>query len=327
MPYSPSDAYKNTPAQSSTATTQQQSRPSQMPRTQHSANSVPTGYRGTAAPIAPYAFSSTPQLRQENKPASAPSPQVVQQQLPAPASQTRLGHPSHPSSSSDSTVSTSGSSNRSLAGPPLAAKDESDVKKPADSIAPSITLSSTNLDLSFSVGESPVKPSPGRYRRAPGRTDSSNSVPTGSTTPTQRSTSEGNPQTAPSSTTLNGNSDAAASPQPSRPLHNRANSADDSQVARIGGMDPAKRYRRRSFNGLEGDNITPSKASLQVTSATGQSAVPSQSATRPSSSGRTASRPPSSRSHERQGSVGSASSNNSSRSQVSLINVLGKIPY
>jgi hypothetical protein len=221
MPYSPSDAYKNTPTQSSTATTQQQSRPSQMPRTQHSANSVPTGYRGTtAAPIAPYAFSSTPQLRQENKP-TAPSPQVVQQQLPTPASQTRLGHPSHPSSSSDSTVSTSGSSNRSLAGPSAAAKDDGDVKKPVDSVAPSITLSSTNLDLSFSVGESPVKPSPGRYRRAPGRTDSSNSVPTGSTTPTQRSTSEGNPQAAPSSTTLNANSDAAASPQSSRPLHNR----------------------------------------------------------------------------------------------------------
>ncbi|XP_014558919.1 hypothetical protein COCVIDRAFT_35712 [Bipolaris victoriae FI3] len=308
MPYSSSDAYKNT----TTHSTQQQPRPSQMPRKEHSANSAPTGYRAAAAPIAPYAFSSTPQLRQENRSVSAPSPQGLQQ-LPAPANQARLGHPSHPSSSSDSTVSTSGSSNRSSAGTAVAAKDDSDAKKPIDSIAPSLTLSSTNLDLSFSVGESPVKPSPGRYRRGAGRSDSSNSVPTGSTTPTQRSAPEGNSQAAPSQSTPNGTSDAASSPQPSKPAHNRANSADD--TVRVGGADQAKRYRRRSFNGLEGENTTPSKASLQTSPSTAQPPVLNQSLTRPSSSGRAGSRPASSQSHERQGSAGSASSNNSSRSQ------------
>ncbi|KAI4677583.1 hypothetical protein J4E81_010860 [Alternaria sp. BMP 2799] len=250
MPYSPSDAYKNTPNHPN----QQQQRASQMPRNQQNGNSGGTGYRGTAAPIAPYAFNSTPQLRQDNRSASTPAPQTLQQP-PSHANQTRLGHPSHPSSSSDSTVSTSGSSNRSSAGPPAAARDDRDTKKPYDSAAPSITLSTSIPDLSLSIGDTPAKPSPGRYRRGAGRTDSSNSIPTGASTPTQRSTSGGNSQMGPTQND---------GPQPFRPGHNRANSADDTQVIRSGGIDPAKRYRRRSFNGLEGDNnITSAMASLQ----------------------------------------------------------------
>ncbi|KAI4922383.1 hypothetical protein J4E90_000814 [Alternaria incomplexa] len=250
MPYSPSDAYKNTPNHPN----QQQQRASQMPRNQQNGNSGGTGYRGTAAPIAPYAFNSTPQLRQDNRSASTPAPQTLQQP-PNHANQTRLGHPSHPSSSSDSTVSTSGSSNRSSAGPPAAARDDRDTKKPYDSAAPSITLSTSIPDLSLSIGDTPAKPSPGRYRRGAGRTDSSNSIPTGASTPTQRSTSGGNSQMGPTQ---------SDGPQPFRPGHNRANSADDTQVIRSGGIDPAKRYRRRSFNGLEGDNnVTSAMASLQ----------------------------------------------------------------
>ncbi|KAI4633261.1 uncharacterized protein J4E78_002141 [Alternaria triticimaculans] len=302
MPYSPSDAYKNTPNHPN----QQQQRASQMPRNQQNGNSGGTGYRGTAAPIAPYAFNSTPQLRQDNRSASTPAPQTLQQP-PSHANQTRLGHPSHPSSSSDSTVSTSGSSNRSSAGPPAAARDDRDTKKPYDSAAPSITLSTSIPDLSLSIGDTPAKPSPGRYRRGAGRTDSSNSIPTGASTPTQRSTSGGNSQMGPTQND---------GPQPFRPGHNRANSADDTQVIRSGGIDPAKRYRRRSFNGLEGDNnITSAMASLQVSSGAGSSTTPSASTTTPSNSNRAGSRPDSSHSHERQGSAGSASSNNSSRSQ------------
>ncbi|KNG44001.1 Protein BNI4 [Stemphylium lycopersici] len=310
MPYSPSDAYKNTPNHPN----QQQQRAPQMPRNQHNGNSGGTGYRGTAAPIAPYAFNATPQLRQEDRSVSAPSPQALQQ-LPSHVNQTRLGHPSHPSSSSDSTVSTSGSSNRSSAGPPVATRDDSDLRKPIDSIAPSITLSTSNLDLSFSLGgDSPAKPSPGRYRRGAGRTDSSTSVPTGNTTPTQR-TAGGAAQMAPSQPTQNGGTGAAGLPPPFRPGHNRANSADDTQVIRSGGLDPAKRYRRRSFSGLEAENIPQNPASLHVSQGIGHSAASSQNTTRPSSSGRTGSRPASSQSHERQGSAGSASSNTSSRSQ------------
>jgi hypothetical protein len=314
MPYSPSDAYKGASNQQN-----QQQRASQMPRNQHNGNSGGTGYRGTAAPIAPYAFNSTPQLRQENRSVSTPAPQVLQQ-LPSHVNQARLGHPSHPSSSSDSTVSTSGSSNRSSAGPPVGIRDDSDLRKPIGDTAPSITLNTNIPDLSLSLGDVPAKPSPGRYRRGAGRTDSSTSIPTGASTPTQRSTSAGTSYMTASQPTQNGNLNSAGLPPPNRPGHNRANSADDTQVLGSGGMDPAKRYRRRSFNGLEPDNVTPNMASLQAAPTTGQSAAPSPNTTRPSSSNRTGSRPESSHSHERKGSAGSASSNNSSRSQVSPVN-------
>ncbi|PZD37176.1 hypothetical protein A1F97_07808 [Pyrenophora tritici-repentis] len=315
MPYSPSDAYKNTPNQPNQPN-QPQPRATQMPRNQQNANSGGTGYRGTAAPIAPYAFNSTPQLRQENRSVSAPTPQALQQPPSHTTTQSRLGHPSHPSSSSDSTVSTSGSSNRSSGGPTMGVKDDSDLKKPVDSVAPSISLSTSIPDLSLSLGgDAPTKPSPGRYRRGAGRTDSSNSVPTGGTTPTQRSTTAGSSYITTSQSTPNGTSGAPELSPPFRPGHSRANSADDTQVIRSGGVDPAKRYRRRSFNGLEAENAAPSIVPLQAASATGQNTNSSTNTTRPSSSSRTESRPDSNQSHERQGSAGSASSNNSSAPQ------------
>jgi hypothetical protein len=316
MPYSPSDAYKGIPNQQ-----HQQQRASQMPRNQHNGNSGGTGYRGTSAPIAPYAFSSTPQLRQENRSVSTPTPPVLQQ-LPSHVNQTRLGHPSHPSSSSDSTVSTSGSSNRSSAGPPVGTRDDSDLRKPLSDMAPSITLNTNIPDLSLSLGDAPAKPSPGRYRRGAGRTDSSTSIPTGASTPTQRSTSAATSYMGASQPAQNGALGAAGLPSPARLSHNRANSADDTQVIGSGGMDPAKRYRRRSFNGLEGENSTPTVPTLQVVPAPGQSTTSSPNTTRPSSSNRTSSRPEPSHGHQRQGSAGSHSSNNSSRSQVSAVNHL-----
>ncbi|KAF2026777.1 hypothetical protein EK21DRAFT_73436 [Setomelanomma holmii] len=305
MPYSPSDGYQNAPPQSHHS----QQRGSQMPRNQmYNGHSSGTGYRGTSAPIAPYAFSSTPQLRQENRSVSAPNSQAPQQ-LPSHVNQARLGHPSHPSSSSDSTVSTSGSSNRSLANPP---------GKSADSLAPSISLSTSVPDLSFSVGDAPVKPSPGRYRRGGGRTDSSNSIPTGASTPTQRSTTA-TPTAGAGAPPLGQTATDGDVSGPTRPGHNRASSADDTALARAGGLDAAKRYRRRSFNGLDANGLAANMASMQVTPAAGQSttgSARSPNSNRPTSSAsRQASRPTSSHSHDRQGSAGSTSSNASSRPQ------------
>lgn len=303
MPYS-SDAYQNPPTQPKT----QQQRSSQMPRTQaYNGTAGGTGYRGTSAPIAPYAFSNTPQLRQENRSVSAPNTL-----LPS-VTQARLGHPSHPSSSSDSTVSTSGSSNRSLAGAPLSAKDDSDPRKPADNFASSISLSIP--DLSLSIGDAPVKPSPGRYRRGAGRTDSSTSIPTGASTPTQRSASAGLPASGSSQPIQNGASSSPDTITSVRPGHNRASSADDTQVPRSGGIDPAKRYRRRSLSGLEAGNLTTDMASLQVAPQATQSTA-SNNVRPASSAGRAGSRPTSSSGHERQGSAGSGSSNTSSKIQV-----------
>jgi hypothetical protein len=292
-----------------------------MPRNQmYNSHSSGTGYRGTSAPIAPYAFSSTPQLRQETRSVSAPNPQALQQ-LPSHANHARLGHPTHPSSSSDSTVSTSGSSNRSLANPPHITRD-GESRKPADSLASSISLSTSVPDLSFSVGDTPVKPSPGRYRRGAGRTDSSTSIPTGASTPTQRSstaTPTAGPATSSHAKSLAGDELSA----PARPGHGRAISADDTSIARAGGLDAAKRYRRRSFNGLDADALAANMASMEVSQVATQNTVAtalSPNVPRPaSSSGRQSSRPTSSHSHDRQGSAGSASSNASSRSQVSRL--------
>jgi hypothetical protein len=316
MPYSPSDGYQNAPSQPHHA----QPRASQAPRNQmyNGQHSSGTGYRGTSAPIAPYAFSSTPQLRQDNRSVSAPIPQV-QQQAPTHVNHARLGHPSHPSSSSDSTVSTSGSSNRSVANPALLPKDN-DARKQAESLTSSLSFSSSGPDLSFSVGEAPVKPSPGRYRRGAGRTDSSTSIPTGASTPTQRSTTATSASGAAPTLQTQSSADGESTGS-SRPGHNRAISADDSSIGRSGGMDAAKRYRRRSFNGLEGNGVAVDVAAMKAESVTAQSTPTGESdAARPrSSAGKQSNRPTSSHSHDRQGSAGSASSNTSNRSQVSLI--------
>ncbi|KAL5117974.1 bud neck involved protein [Pleosporales sp. CAS-2024a] len=303
MPYSSSDGYANPPPQP-----HQQPRSPQMPRN-HSHSSGP-GYRGTSTPIAPYAFASTPPLLQENRAVSAPQP-PGSPQAPSHVNHARLGHPSHPSSSSDSTVSTSSSSNRSIANPSQATKDAEN-RKPEDNIASSITLSTSNLDLSFSVGDAPVKPSPGRYRRgAAGRTDSSTSIPTAATTPTQRSAATTPTQASQPLAALPADLSA-----PAKPGHTRTISADDSSVARPSGGDAAKRYRRRSFNGLDGNALAANMGAMQLGTTTAEattSAPPAADSSRPaSSSGKQATRPVSSHSHDRQDSAGSASSNTSS---------------
>ncbi|KAF9695483.1 hypothetical protein EKO04_006436 [Ascochyta lentis] len=291
MPYSP-DAYPTAPSQP------HQQR--QHMQRNYSGQAGGTGYRGTSAPIAPYAFASTPQLRQDSKPATSPNPQAAQQQPPAHRQQARLGHPSHPSSSSDSTVSTSGSSSRSLA---HVSKDDRDIKPIGDFTG--ITLSTAIPDLSLSLDDAPVKASPGRYRRAAARTDSSASISTGGSTPTatQRSSIASTPTNSTHDTSV-GDNDLTPT---GRPGHNRANSADNTLV-QVGTQDSAKRYRRRSFAGVEGNGRPPS-----VTPAgTAPVQIAATSNGRPASnSGRPGSRPASSHSHQRQGSASSIQSSTS----------------
>jgi hypothetical protein len=322
MLHSSPDAFQNQPAQPHHS----QSRSSQMPRNQiYNAQSGGAGYRGASAPIAPYAFSSTPQLRQENRSTSAPNAQSLQQAA-HPVIPTRLGHPTHPSSSSDSTVSTSGSSSRSLAGPQFSSKDDSplgsDNRKSGidSSSASTITLSTSIPDLSFSPLEAPVKPSPDRYRRGMRRTDSSGTTSTFTPTPTQQSPSIGAPTTAgatkhskePSLTAI----DVGAS---SRPGHSRSSSVDDMQLPRQNSFDPAKRYRRRSLNGMEANMA--SDAAPNATLSAAPIAAPAKRQTeelRPASSGHHVSHPTSSHKHERQGSVESSSSGVSNRPSVRI---------
>ncbi|ORY13852.1 hypothetical protein BCR34DRAFT_480422 [Clohesyomyces aquaticus] len=295
-----------------------QARSNQVPRSQmYNTQNASVGYRGTSsAPIAPYAFSSTPQLRQENRSVSAPGPFAPQQTV-QPAQAAKLGHPSHPSSSSDSTVSTSGSSSRSTTAHPFASKDDSALtsgtgKSAMDNISASaITLSTPVPDLSFSAMDAPVKPSPDRYRRGPRRADSSNSS---NATPTQSpSIGAVSASIAPKANIVLPLTTAELQP-PHRPGHNRANSADDMQLPRQGSTDQAKRYRRRSLSGLEAAALAP-KIGPAVSVSNGPVA-PITSSKRPtqefrpaSSSSRHGSRPGSS--HERHGSAGSASSSTS----------------
>ncbi|KAH6644551.1 hypothetical protein C7974DRAFT_23021 [Boeremia exigua] len=290
MPYSP-DTFQNAPSQP-----HQQRQPMQR---NFSGQQGGTGYRGTSAPIAPYAFSATPQLRQDNRAAPSPNTQAAQQQPPA-RQQARLGHPTHPSSSSDSTVSTSGSSSRSLA---QASKDDNEIKPIGDFTG--ITLSSTIPDLSLSFDEAPVKASPGRYRRAAARTDSSASISTGGSTPT--ATKRSSIASTPTNSTHEPSAAESDVTPTGRPGHNRANSADNTLV-QVGTQDSAKRYRRRSFAGVEGNGQVPAP-SLAGTAPVQTSA---QGTGRPgSNSGRPGSRPASSHSHQRQGSVGSIQSSTS----------------
>jgi hypothetical protein len=174
-------------------------------------------------------------------------------------------------------------------------------------------------DLSLSLLDAPVKPSPDRYRRGTRRTDSSNSGTASSSTPTptQQSPLLGASTTAGASKTNNVSTVTAFDLQgPSRPGHNRASSVDDMQMPRQGSVDQAKRYRRRSLSGLDVNAQGANAGSLEpVSSISTVSAVkrPTQELRPPSSSSRHGSRPTSSQSHERQGSAGSVSSIGSTR--------------
>lgn len=316
MLHSSSDAFQNSSAPQSH---HQQARPSQMQRSQmYNGQSGGAGYRGTSAPIAPYAFSSTPQLRQDARATSAPNPHTLQQVNPA-----RLGHPQHPSSSSDSTVSTSGSSSRSLAAPQFASKDDSvigssDVRKSTVEGFPAsaITLSTSVPDLSLALQDAPVKPSPDRYRRGTRRTDSSNSGTASSSapTPTPQSPSIGASTASGVAKTTNVPTFSASELQgPTRPGHNRASSVDDMHMPRPGSIDQAKRYRRRSLSGLDANAQAASLDPVLIAPIAPSAKRPAQELRPPSSSSRHGSRPNSSQSHERQNSAGSASSTASAR--------------
>jgi hypothetical protein len=311
MLHSSPDAFQNQPTQPH----HQQQRSSQMPRNQsYNTTSPGTGYRGTSAPIAPYAFSSTPQLRQETRSSSAPGQQALQQAHPANSRLAHPGHPTHASSSSDSTVSTSGSSSRSLAAPSFGTKDDDMRKSIVDGMA-SVSTSVPDLSL-MTFPDIQGKPAPGRYRRPPpGRTDSTNSATASPSTPTPTQQSPAIGASRPNAAPLN----LGELPQPVRPGHNRASSVDDMQLPRGSSADAAKRYRRRSLSGFDANAMTANAAPAAAVS-TAPITAPKRSTQElrpPSSSSRHGSRPTSSQSHERRGSSGSNVSSGSNRPSVS----------
>ena len=192
---------------------QQSPRLGQAPRSMYNGSNNTAAYKSAPSPVQPYAFQSTPHLRQESRTISAPA---AEQNL---LSVQRAGHAQ---SASTSTASSSDASS---------AKDDSVIGTQAES---SINFSSSVPDLTLNNFDQPAKPSPDRYRRTARRTNSNNSVP--KTTPTG---------TVSPATTF------ASVLSPPSPTIERTASHDDAAVTKSGNGELAKRYRRRSLNTIE----------------------------------------------------------------------------
>ncbi|KAK5727208.1 bud neck involved protein [Elasticomyces elasticus] len=214
---SSADAFQSQPQQYP-----QSSRTAQTPRSMY--NAPNNSYRATsAAPVQPYAFQATPQLRQETRTSSAPSisPNEIRQS----------GH--LPSASTSSSDTSSGPS----------AKDDSVMGSRPGSF---INLSSPIPDLSFTSFDQPVKSSPDRYRRpAQKRVDSNN----GSIRTLQTGSA------APSGSGMGSVSHLYQPPAPVR----RQESVDDTALAKKE-SELAKRYRRRSLNTLDTTSLASPQA-------------------------------------------------------------------
>ncbi|WPH03527.1 Hypothetical protein R9X50_00640700 [Acrodontium crateriforme] len=195
--------------QGSTSQYSQQARLSHAPRAMYTGQNV---YKGQAA-VQPYAFQSTPNLRQETRTISAPA-----------SSHGAIGGHRHASS-----LSTSSSDTGSV---PSSGKDDSVIGSRPSS---AINLSAQLPDLSFTPFDTQsVKPSPERYHRPTAkRTDSSNTV------------SSHHKSAAPSGS---GMASVGHLYQQSVP---KRSSADDMSINKSTGPELAKRYRRRSLNTLD----------------------------------------------------------------------------
>jgi hypothetical protein len=195
---------------------QQSPRLGQAPRSMYNGSNN-TAYKNQAAPVQPYAFQSTPNLRPETRTIS--SSNGGQNHL----SVQRAGHSQ---SASSSTASSDASS----------AKDDSVIGTQAET---SINFSSSP-DLSLNSYDQLAKPSPDRYRRAARRTNSNNSVPR------TASNGTGSP-TTPFTTVLS----------PPSPTIERTASSDSTSLPKSGNTELAKRYRRRSLNTIDTHVIVP----------------------------------------------------------------------
>ncbi|KAK3725508.1 bud neck involved protein [Vermiconidia calcicola] len=196
----------------------------QAPRSMYGQNH---SYRGASAPVQPYAFQSTPNLRQDNKTLSAPT-----------TSHGPVG--SHRPTASVSTSSSENSSQPS-------AKDDSVIGSRPASL---INLSSQIPDLSLSFDQ-PVKASPDRYRRPAQKRTDSNNVAARAASPQLGAMNASTTPVGPVTQQIQ-----AAQMQ-------RQASADDMALPKTKESELAKRYRRRSLNQLETQNLT-NPAQLQA---------------------------------------------------------------
>ncbi|KAL1303496.1 hypothetical protein AAFC00_006873 [Neodothiora populina] len=206
-------------------------------------NSAPA-YRGpVTAPVQPYAFQSTPHLRQETRTTSSPA--VPQSQ--ASASSHKTGH-RH--SSSTSTISSDMSSVTSANAQRSPSKDDMFSGSARNSF---INLSSSIPDLSLTAFDNTPKSSPNRYRRTPQRMDSSNSV---NRVPSTVSA-------APSGSGMASVEHLYTPPAPVPGTLQRTASDDLAINKTTSASEAAKRYRRRSLNSFEGNKLAVGNSAPQ----------------------------------------------------------------
>ena len=224
---------------------------SQVPR-QYGQHNVSVPYRG---PVAPYAFQSTPNLRQENR-QNAPPPAASNRQSTAPNSLANNRQSYAPSSSASTASSNSASNASSNTGQYTLGTDSTILsEKSGERPVSTFLTSSSTPDLSLiSFGDTPtIKPSPDRYRRTTKRTDSTSSG-TGNQQPAtgggQRWSQQWpTPQAAHQAMATAFKSPPAPIPAPA---HNRSESVDE-MAAKQAGMG---RYRRRSVGALDPNNTS-----------------------------------------------------------------------
>lgn len=266
-----------------------------------------SNYRGhtAVAPIAPYAFTSTPSLATPGQRIQGPHLRPDQRTSSAPAvatQNTESGNPGnrsrYPAPASISTTSSSSSSDLSTFAQKSGSRDDSVItgttRVPSGKPRPHSTIitSATSPNLAPPAVSSPVKSSPDRYRRSNNRrAESSTNGPSNAQPSTGASAipnvmqfyGSSTKQTTPAMNTYQGFN--LQMPQFSRPAGN-VNPAlgvvvDDMQLNRHVSQDQAKRYRRRSIHTIDaGDYATgggnPISAGLlkqgsrQVSSANGR---------------------------------------------------------
>lgn len=255
-----------------------------------------TNYRGhtTVAPIAPYAFTSTPSLA---TPGQRQGPHLRADQrtssAPGPMSQHTESGPvrsRYPAALSVSTTSSSSSSDISALSHRSGSKDDSVITGTARVVSGAarphsgIMNSSSGQSLAPPTMSSSVKPSPDRYRRPNNRRAESMSsqqpsTPTGSSMPNVMQFYGNSTQQQQTLPTISPQSFSLQMPQFSKSttgFTSGSMSADDMQLNRNTSQEAAKRYRRRSIHTIDAADYGGMSAGLlqqgsrQVSSANGR---------------------------------------------------------
>ncbi|KIW04765.1 uncharacterized protein PV09_03956 [Verruconis gallopava] len=239
-------------------------------------SNAPASYR---APVAPYAFQSTPNLRTDGRQNTNVAPSAHRQS--AGSSTLANSRQNYAPSSSASTASSNSASNSSSnVGQQSLLKDDTLLLGKTGTRPESTFLTSSSTpDLTLVSFDNTSKPSPERYRRTAKRVDSSSSVVGNQQAGNSQRFSQQWPTPQAAHQALN-----AAFKGPTG--HTRSESADDIIVGRQSGSG---RYRRRSIGALDTSNTsrqaTPPATSPAPTwsqiAARGHSAVASANASPP----------------------------------------------